>query len=402
MDQPERAGRYIQQTTGYRAFVPAPLPPEPPISYGGELQTLLSVADRDIGRLDALAALLPNPDLFVAMYVRHEAVLSSQIEGTQSTLDDVLAYEADAVRDDTPKDVAEVVNYVRAMNHGLARLTQLPLSLRLLREIHAELMQGVRGGDKSPGEFRTSQNWIGGAGCLLKDAAFVPPPPHELMATLGELETFLHAARDNVPLLVRCALAHAQFETIHPFLDGNGRVGRLLITLMLCEEGALARPLLYLSLYLKARRAEYYDRLTAIRQQGHWEQWIAFFLRGVSSTARAATRTAHAIVALRDGHRGAVARNAKALVLLDHLLRQPTVSIKGVARHLGCTSPTAAKLVGDFESRGWLRELTGYGRNRLWRYQPYVDLFHRDTLDALVDSPLTAAAVTGSHPMPRA
>lgn len=384
MDHPHRAGRYIQQSTGYKAFVPAPLPPEPPLAYDGELQTLLSAADRDIGRLDALAALLPNPDLFVAMYVRHEAVLSSQIEGTQSTLEDVLAFEAEALRDDTPRDVEEVVNYVRAMNHGLQRLGELPLSLRLLREVHAELMRGVRGGDKSPGEFRTSQNWIGGRGSTLRTAAFIPPPPHEVMNALGQLERFLHDARGTVPLLVRCALAHAQFETIHPFLDGNGRVGRLLITLMLCEDGALTRPLLYLSLYLKARRAEYYDRLTAIREQGHWEAWVAFFLRGVSSTARAATQTAQDIVALRSAHQQAVARHAKALALIDHLLRQPTVSIKRVGTSLGCTAPTATKLVREFEERGWLRELTGYGRNRLWRYQPYVDLFHRDALDALV------------------
>jgi Fic family protein len=395
LDFPYRAGRNIQQPSGYKAFVPAPLPPEPAIAYGGELQTLLSTADRDIGRLDALASLLPNPDLFVAMYVRHEAVLSSQIEGTQSTLEDVLAFEAEAVRDDTPKDVAEVVNYVRAMNHGLERLATLPLSLRLLREIHGELMTGVRGGDKSPGEFRSSQNWIGGSGSTLRDASFIPPPPHELMAALGQLELFLHQARGSVPLLVRCALAHAQFETIHPFLDGNGRVGRLLITLMLCEDGALSRPLLYLSLYLKARRAEYYDRLTAIRQQGHWEAWLAFFLRGVSLTARAATQTAQAIVELRDTHRSAVARNAKALTLLDHLMQQPTVSIKRVVQVLGCTPPTATKLVREMEARGWLRELTGYGRNRLWRYQSYVDLFHHETLEALVEPP-AAPQVTRS------
>lgn len=391
MDHPHRAGRYIQQSTGYKAFLPAPLPPEPPLVYDGELQTLLSAADRDIGRLDALAALLPNPNLFVAMYVRHEAVLSSQIEGTQSTLEDVLAFEAEALRDDTPRDVEEVVNYIRAMNHGLQRLPELPLSLRLLREIHAELMRGVRGGDKSPGEFRVSQNWIGGRGSTLRTAAFIPPPPHEVMNALGQLERFLHEARGSVPLLVRCALAHAQFETIHPFLDGNGRVGRLLITLMLCEDGALTRPLLYLSLYLKARRAEYYDRLTAIRQQGHWEEWVAFFLRGVSSTARAATQTAKDIVALRSAHQQAVARQAKALALIDHLLRQPTVSIKRVGTLLGCTAPTATKLVREFEERGWLRELTGYGRNRLWRYQPYVDLFHHDALDALVVPPAPSA-----------
>lgn len=344
----------------------------------------MSDADRNIGRLDALASMLPNPDLFVAMYVRHEAVLSSQIEGTQSTLEDVLAFEADALRDDTPKDVEEVVNYVRAMNHGLNRLPDLPLSLRLLREIHAELMKGVRGGEKSPGEFRTSQNWIGGRGSSLRDASFIPPPPHEVMNVLGQLEKFLHAEHTQVPLLIRCGLAHAQFETIHPFLDGNGRVGRLLITLILCEEKALSRPLLYLSLFLKKHRAEYYDCLTAIRMQGHWEQWLMFFLRGVSATALAATQTAKDIVAMRDSHRSEVAKNAKALTLLDHLFRYPTVSVNNVCKLMNCTFPTAAKLIANFESRGWLQEVTGHERNRLWRYQPYLTLFHRETLDTMV------------------
>ncbi|WP_353134818.1 Fic family protein [Limnohabitans sp.] len=394
MDHPHRAGRLVQQSTGYKAFIPAPLPPDPPLVYSGELQSLLSDADRNIGRLDALATMLPNPDLFVAMYVRHEAVLSSQIEGTQSTLEDVLAFEADALRDDTPKDVEEVVNYVRAMNHGLDRLPDLPLSLRLLREIHAELMKGVRGGEKSPGEFRTSQNWIGGRGSSLRDAAFIPPPPHEVMNVLGQLETFLHDQRTRVPLLIRCGLAHAQFETIHPFLDGNGRVGRLLITLMLCEEKALSRPLLYLSLFLKAHRAEYYDRLTAIRTQGHWEQWLMFFLRGVSATALAATQTAKDIVALRDAHRNEVAKNAKALTLLDHLFRYPTVSVNHVRKLMGCTFPTASKLIADFETRGWLQEVTGHERNRLWRYRPYLELFHRETLDAMVGSSATDAGRT--------
>jgi Fic family protein len=391
MNHPHRAGRFIQQSTGYKAFVPAPLPPDPPLDYSGALQTALSVADRNIGRLDALASILPNPDLFVAMYVRHEAVLSSQIEGTQSTLEDVLAYEADAQREDTPKDIEEVVNYVRAMNHGLGRLEELPLSLRLLREIHAELMKGVRGGEKSPGEFRTSQNWIGGRDTTLRDAAFVPPPPHELMNCLGQLETFIHSARDSVPLLIRCGLAHAQFETIHPFLDGNGRVGRLLITLMLCEERALSRPLLYLSLFLKAHRAEYYDRLTAIRLQGHWEQWLLFFLRGVSTTALAATQTAQDIIAMRDAHRAIVAKNAKALTLLDHLFRNPTVSVNSVAKRMGCTFPTASRLVNEFASHGWLVEMTGNYRNRLWRYQPYLALFHREALDALVGADTTSS-----------
>lgn len=391
---PQRAGRYIQQATGYKAFIPAPLPPEPDIEFDGELRTLLSQADRDIARLDAIAALLPNPDLFVAMYVRHEAVLSSQIEGTQSTLEDVLAFEAQAAaQHDSPKDVEEVVNYVRAMNHGLKRLAELPLSLRLLREIHGELMRNVRGGEKSPGEFRTSQNWIGPSGSTLPTASFVPPPPHELMNALGALESFLHEGKTTVPLLVRCGLAHAQFETIHPFLDGNGRVGRLLITLMLCEEGALSRPLLYLSVFLKAHRAEYYDRLTAIRQNGHWEPWLKFFLRGVSQTARAATRTAHDIVALREAHRTALLKNPKALKLLDSLFQQPMVSPNHIAAIVGCTHPTAVKLARDLEARGWLREVTGYERNRLYRYQPYLDLFHRETVEA-------AFASTGAHNAP--
>jgi Fic family protein len=380
-----RGGNFVLQPTGYKAFIPAPLPPQPPVAFSGEIQTLLSDADRDLARLDAIASLLPNPDLFVAMYVRHEAVLSSQIEGTQSTLEDVLAFEADGTRDDTPKDVEEVVNYVAAMNHGLARLPELPLSLRLIREIHGELMRGVRGGDKSPGEFRTSQNWIGGQGSTLATAAFVPPPPHEVMNTLGALERFIHDARTTVPLLIRCGLVHAQFETIHPFLDGNGRVGRLLVTLMLCEDGALSRPLLYLSLYLKANRAEYYDRLTAVRTKGDWEQWLGFFLRGVSVTARIATQTARDIVAMRDAHRAAVARNARALTLLDAMYRQPTLSVNRVMKIADCTFPTATRLVRDFESKGWLREMTGYERNRLWRYQPYVELFHRETLQAMVD-----------------
>ena len=382
MATPQRAGRYIQQTTGYRAFIPNTLPPNPDIAFDGELRTLLSNADRDIARLDAISTLLPNPDLFVAMYVRHEAVLSSQIEGTQSTLEDVLAFEAQGTSNDTPKDVEEVVNYVRAMNHGLRRLDELPLSLRLLCEIHGELMHNVRGGEKTPGAFRTSQNWIGPAGSSLATASFVPPPPHELMNTLGDLEKFLHDGKTSVPLLIRCGLAHAQFETIHPFLDGNGRVGRLLITLILCEERALSRPLLYLSVFLKANRAEYYDRLTAIREHGHWEQWLKFFLRGISQTAKAATRTATDIVHMREAHRSAVVKSAKTLKLLDSLLQQPVTSPKRIAEIVGCTHPTAVKLARDLEARGWLHEVTGFERNRLYRYQPYLALFHRETVEA--------------------
>jgi Fic family protein len=245
-----RAGAYQKQPEGYRAFMPAPLPPEPPVRIEGELQRYLSEADRALGRLDGSVQTLPNPDLFVYMYVRKEAVLSSQIEGTQSSLQELLAAEAELADDRRPRDVDDVINYVRAMKHGLARLTELPVSVRLIREIHAELLRGVRGSRLTPGELRRTQNWIGPGGCTLAEATFVPPPPAQLPAALGALETFLHQ-EDDLPLLVKIGLAHAQFETIHPFLDGNGRVGRLLITFLLCERGVLHKPVLYLSHYFK-------------------------------------------------------------------------------------------------------------------------------------------------------
>ena len=253
----DRAGRYVRQIGGYRAFLPAPLPPEPPIRLSGELQSLLSRADLALGRLDGSIQTLPNPDLFVYMYVRKEAVLSSQIEGTQSSLQDLLSAEAQIFAAERPRDVDEVVNYVRAMNHGLARLKDLPVSVRLIREIHGELLAGVRGSHLTRGELRRSQNWIGPAGCTLNEAIFVPPPPQNVPEALGALERFLHEDK-RLPLLIKIGLAHAQFETIHPFLDGNGRVGRLLITFLLCENGALRKPVLYLSHYFKRHRQQYY------------------------------------------------------------------------------------------------------------------------------------------------
>lgn len=370
-----RAGRIISQPTGYSAFYPAPLPPQPPIMMEGALWRLLSDADRALARLDAIAALLPNPDLFVAMYVRHEAVLSSQIEGTQSTLEDVLAFEANATHNHLPRDVDEVVNYVRAMNFGLERLATLPLSLRLLREIHGELMKGVRGSERPPGEFRTSQNWIGSAGCTLKNAAFVPPPPHELMNALGDFETFLHRGRDDTPLLIQCGLAHAQFETIHPFLDGNGRVGRLLITLMLCDAGALTRPLLYLSHYLKANRAEYYDRLTAIRNRGDWEGWLKFFLAGVATVSVQATERARKIIEMREELCTRFVKDTNALKLIETLFSQPILNVARCAEIIQSRFPAANKLVAKLETAGVLREITGQERNRVFRFQAYLDLF---------------------------
>jgi Fic family protein len=342
------------------------------------MTSLLSDADRALGRLDGASSVLPNPDLFVAMYVRHEAVLSSQIEGTQSTLEDVLQFEIDASGQELPKDVAEVVNYVKAMNHGLVRLPELPLSLRLIREIHAKLLEGVRGGQRTPGEFRTSQNWIGPAGCKLATATFVPPPVPEMHVALGNLEEFLHHTT-SFPVLIHCGLAHAQFETIHPFLDGNGRVGRLLITFLLCQRGVLHRPLLYLSHHLRAHRADYYDGLMAVRNDGDWEGWLKFFLRGVWEVSEQATMTARAILDLRNMHgrllNERLPDNAAARRLLDYLFEQPITTVRLVEQRLGCSYVTASRLMNHFAEFKLVREITGYQRNRRYAYEPYLALF---------------------------
>jgi Fic family protein len=374
-----RAGRYVRQPGGYRAFVPAPLPPDPPVAIDAELQQRLSAADRALGRLDGSIHTLPDPDLFVLMYVRKEAVLSSQIEGTQSSLTDVLKAEAEIFDPDTPRDVAEVINYIAAMNLGLERLKELPVSLRLIREIHARLMQGVRGGERAPGEFRRSQNWIGPAGAALREATFVPPPPDVAEAALGDLERFLHAD-DRLPPLVRIGLAHAQFETIHPFLDGNGRVGRLLIAFLLCERKLLEKPVLYISWYLRAHRQEYYERLQQTRDRGDWEGWLNFFLRGIAEAADQAADTARRILLLRETHRRAIAERlgssgGRGARLLDHLYRRPTVSVSEVARLIGVSFANANKLVERFVTLGLLTEITQQARNRRFLYRPYTELF---------------------------
>jgi Fic family protein len=382
-----RAGRLIRQPAGYTAFVPTALPPDPSIDLG-RLVPLLSSADQAIGRLDGVGLTLPNPDLFVAMYVRREAVLSSQIEGTQSTLDDVLAYELDANRRQLPGDVGEVVNHVAAMNYGLRRLETLPLSNRLIKEIHERLMKDVRGAERSPGEFRRTQNWIGPSGGSLREAAFVPPPVHEMETAMGDLERFLHEP-GGLPRLVHAGLAHAQFETIHPFLDGNGRVGRLLITFLLVHGGVLHRPLLYLSYFLKRHRSEYYDRLMAVRQEGDWESWLGFFLRGVAETANEATSTAGAIVALRDHHRALAGDlGANGIQLLDYLFAQPLVNVNAVGTALRVSWPTANKLAHAFAERGILDEATGFRRNRVFRYSPYLALFRDPAPTADSEAPV--------------
>ncbi len=374
-----RAGKYVQQPTGYRAFSPNPLPPGPPIQIGDQMQVLLSKADRFLGRLDGSIQTLPHPDLFVFMYVRKEAVLSSQIEGTQSSLQDVLAAEAQILDSDRPRDVDEVVNYVSAMNYGLQRLAELPVSVRLIREIHGELLKGVRGSHLTPGELRTSQNWIGPGGCTLNEATFVPPPPHEVGKHLGDLERFLHTDT-QLPVLIRIGIAHSQFETIHPFLDGNGRVGRLLIAFLLCEQEVLLKPVLYLSHFFKKHRQEYYEHLQAVRDRGAWEEWLMFFLRGVVEVSQQATETARRILLLRESHRSTITEEFGRAAgnghrVLEHLYQHPIVSVNDVQELIGTTYPAANDLVSRLRENAILEEITGQARNRKFLYRSYINLF---------------------------
>jgi|JI10StandDraft_1071094.scaffolds.fasta_scaffold95587_3 Fic family protein len=374
----QRAGVYQRQLTGYQAYIPAPLPPKPPLRMEGTLQVLLSQAVLALGRLDGSVQTLPNPDMLVYMYIRKEAVLSSQIEGTQSSLQDLLAAEANLFDPDAPRDVDEVVNYVRAMKHGLERLTSLPVSVRLIREIHERLLQGVRGSGLTPGELRTTQNWIGPGGCTLHEASFVPPPPHIVPEALGALEGYLHTPND-LPELVKIGLAHAQFETIHPFLDGNGRVGRLLITFLLTQSGTLERPVLYLSHFFKRHRQAYYERLQAVRDEGDWEGWIEFFLRGVAEVAAEATQVARRILALRESYRtqitehlGRAAGNGHRV--LEKLFDRPFVAVSDIEEITGTAFAAANNLVARLVELGLLREVTGHARNRRFLFEPYMRL----------------------------
>ncbi len=375
----KRSGKYVRQITGYRAFEPKPLPPNPRVRLSDEGLVLLSKADRALGRLDGTIHTLPYADLLVLMFVRKEAVLSSQIEGTQSSLQDVLAAEAEVLSPEQPKDVDEVLNYIAAMNYGLARLTTLPISVRLIREIHEKLLANVRGSHLTPGELRKTQNWIGPSGCTLADATFVPPAPETVGKHLTALEKFLHAD-SSLPLLVKIALIHAQFETIHPFLDGNGRVGRLLITFLLCHHEVLAKPVLYLSLFFKRHRQDYYDRLQCVRDDGAWEEWVEFFLRGVVETSHEASETARKVLALREAHRsllteklGRSAGNGHRV--LEHLYAHPIIGVADVQRLIDTSYNSANKLVARLETLGLLREMTGHARNRRYIYQPYTRLF---------------------------
>ena len=374
-----RAGRYIQQDSGYIAFIPAPLPPNPQIDFSDDLQAKLSEAENVLSRLDASIQTLPNPDLFVFMYVRKEAVLSSQIEGTQSSLHDVLAAEAQILDPYRPRDVAEVINYIDAMNYGIDRLAELPVSVRLIREIHARLLAGVRGSNLTPGELRRSQNWIGPAGSTLAQASFIPPPPQELVQALSDLEHFLHA-EDEIPTLIKIGLAHAQFETIHPFLDGNGRIGRLLITFLLCEQGLLKKPVLYLSYYFKYHRQAYYDHLQAIRQQGDWEGWLVFFLDGLAQVSVQAAETARKITELQEMQRLKIMENfgrvvGNGLKVFDYLFQHPLVSVEQVKTVTKTSFPAANELIKKFVESEILSEITGNKRHRRYQYTAYLRLF---------------------------
>ena len=321
------------------------------------------------------------------MYIRKEAVLSSQIEGTQSSLQDLLAAEAKLFAPNRASDVNEVINHVRAVNHGLARLSDLPVSVRLIREIHAVLLQGVRGSELTPGKLRTTQNWIGPSGCRPSEAVFVPPPPGEIGRAMSELERFIHAGT-GLPLLVEIGLVHAQFETIHPFLDGNGRVGRLLITFLLCKRKVLLKPVLYLSYFLKRHRQQYYEELQSVRDAGTWERWLDFFLRGVAEVSGQATDTARRILMLRETHRRVITENFGRAAgnghrVLERLYERPIVSVGDVQELIGTTYPAANNLVTRMARHRILHEITGRARNRRFMYRSYTDLFGEPEIDAV-------------------
>ena len=374
-----RAGVFVMQPSGFKSFLPHDLPPEPPVEIDGEMLALLSEADRKLGRLDGVTQILPNPEMFVAMYVKKEAVLSSQIEGTQASLTDVLEVNA---KDDKREDVGEVVNYVAAMNYGLKRLKEFPLCLRLIREIHEVLLSNGRGSNRNPGEFRKTQNWIGPAGCTLADARFVPPIIPDMEKALGNLENFFYA-EDNIPALIKIALIHSQFESIHPFLDGNGRMGRLLITFWLCQQDILSQPLLYLSYYFKKNRLEYYDRLMAVREKGDWEGWIKFFLKGVAMTADEATTAAKEIIRLKSACENKIVSKGWSVVyniLLDYLFEFPIVSINDAVEKLQVSYPTAAKVIDNLCSLGVLQDITpDQKRNKKYAFVSYMEILNRGT-----------------------
>ena len=386
--QDSPTGRYIVTVVGgeeVRAFVPAPLPPNPPLGMDGPLVMALDKASRSLGRFDGAVRRLPDPALLIYSYVRKEAVLSSQIEGTQSSLTDLMRHELGAAPGVPLDDVLEVSRYVAALDHALARMADpagLPLCNRLLREAHRILLTGARGGDKRPGEFRTSQNWIGGR--RPGTAVFVPPPALEAHEAISELEKFLHVNDDHLPPLVRAGLAHVQFETIHPFLDGNGRIGRMLITLMLMARGVLATPALYLSLYFKQHRSRYYDLLGRVRTEGDWTAWLLFFLEGIHATAVAALSTSERLEDLVERDRATIRARAgratgSALLVHGALARTPILNVREGMKRTDLSKPAvqdALRRLGEFRIA---REVTGQRRNRLFAYTEYLDILSEGT-----------------------
>lgn len=379
------SGKWRRETIGgelVRAFVPDPLPPKPVVEISPALRARLDDALLALGRLDSVSTLLPDIGLFLYTYVRKEAVLSSQIEGTQSSLSDLLAFEANEIPGVPLDDVTEVSNYVAALNWGLTQIREdFPLSRRLMRGLHQHLLVSGRGSDKLPGEFRHSQNWIGGT--RPGNAAFVPPPHHEIAECISDLERFLHNIPETTPPLVKAALAHVQFETIHPFLDGNGRVGRLLITLLLCAEGVLKEPLLYLSLYFKQNRALYYEHLTRVRETGDWESWIEFFADGVRETATASVQTAQRLVALFATDRERILQLGRAagsaLRVYDALRARPVDKAHGLVSRSSLSPPTVNAALEQLQALGIVREITGRKRDRTFSYPAYIGILSEGT-----------------------
>lgn len=382
MNKKQRIGKYVKGTLvggeEYSAYFPKPLPPVPALDMEG-IYPLLDKANTAIGRIDGMSQILPDSSLFLYMYVRKEAVLSSQIEGTQSSLSDLFLFESQEMPGVPLDDVTEVSCYVAAMQYGLERVKEFPLSLRLIREIHGRLMNNARGCHRYPGEFRTSQNWIGGS--RPGNARFVPPPPENLMECLDNFERFLHDNTGKFPILIKAAMAHLQFETIHPFLDGNGRLGRLLITFILCVEGILSQPLLYLSLYLKSNRDEYYRLIQSVRETGDWESWIRFFLTGVIETAQQATDTAKSIIALFEKNKELIEKSGKSTgaILTIHAFMQhhPFATTTKIKQKTKLSLPTILRSLTALEKIGIIQEITGKERNKIFAYTKYIAILNQ-------------------------
>lgn len=378
-----RAGAFVSNLTGemaYQSFRPAPLPPNPPIALSGELVAKLVDANKKLAALDGLSARIPNMDLFVSMYVRKEALLSSQIEGTQCTLDDILN---PLMEENTNRNVSDVVNYIKATEFALNRLHSLPLCNRLIKETHAVLMEGVRGQEKSPGEFRYSQNWIGGQGSTIRNARYIPPNPEDMQTAMSDLEKYMNGD-DSLDPLIQAALIHYQFETTHPFLDGNGRVGRLLITLFLMEKGILSHPALYISYFLKMNRIEYYDRMTQVRKTGDYEQWVMFFLQALSDSAEDAIQTIDALTALHNqsvAKLGAFSKRQQTnlLKLFAYIETNPIIDVQKTAAALGLSYNTVSKMVTILVDEGILRQTDKAGKAKTYSYADYLDILRKDT-----------------------